>query len=74
MPRMDGYELIRRVKTSPEWRDVPIVVMTAHRIDRDRIDILNLAESRLSKPFSPELIAEQVESMLDRRYATEPTS
>ena len=68
MPRMDGYELIRRVKTTPEWRDIPIVIMTAHRIDHDRIDILELAEGRLSKPFSPELIAEQVEALLDRQY------
>ncbi len=74
MPRMDGYELIRHVKTTPEWRDIPIVVMTAHRIDRERIDILNLAEGRLSKPFSPELIAEQVEALLDGQYAEERTS
>ncbi len=74
MPRMDGYELIRRVKTSPEWRDIPIVIMTAHRIDRERIDILELAEGRLAKPFSPELIAEQVEAMLDRQYVAEPAS
>jgi signal transduction histidine kinase/CheY-like chemotaxis protein len=74
MPRMDGYELIRRVKTSDAWRDIPIVIMTAHRIDRDRIDILNLAQGRLSKPFSPELIADQVEALLDRQYAAESTS
>jgi len=74
MPRMDGYELIHRVKTTPEWQSIPIVIMTAHRIDRNQIDILNLAESRLSKPFSPELIAEQVEAMLDRQFAVEPVS
>ena len=74
MPRMDGYELIRRVKTAPEWHDIPIVIMTAHRIDRERIDILNLAEGRLSKPFSPELIAEQVEALLDRQFAEESVS
>lgn len=74
MPRMDGYELIHQVKTSSEWHDIPIVIMTAHRIDRDRIDILDLAEGRLSKPFSPELIAEQVEALLDRQYAAESTS
>ena len=49
MPKMDGYELIQRVKTTPEWADVPIVVMTAHRIDRGRIDILELATHRLQQ-------------------------
>jgi signal transduction histidine kinase/CheY-like chemotaxis protein len=74
MPRMDGYELIRQVKTCEAWRDIPIVIMTAHRIDRDRIDILNLAQGRLSKPFSPELIADQVEALLDREYKVESAS
>ncbi len=74
MPRMDGYELIHRVKTSADWRDIPIVIMTAHRIDRSRIDILELAEGRLSKPFSPEIIAEKVEALLERRYAEETAS
>ena len=64
MPRMDGYELIQRVKTTPEWAEVPILVMTAHRIDRDRIDILELAAHRLHKPFSPELIAEEVAALI----------
>ena len=64
MPKMDGYELIQRVKTTPEWADVPIVVMTAHRIDRDRIDILELAAHQMHKPFSPELIAAEVEALI----------
>ena len=51
MPKMDGYEVIQRVKTTPEWAEIPIVVMTAHRIDRNRIDVLELAAHRLHKPL-----------------------
>ena len=64
MPKMDGYDLIQRVKTTPEWAEIPVLVMTAHRIDRDRIDILELAAHRLHKPFSPELIADEVEALI----------
>jgi signal transduction histidine kinase/DNA-binding response OmpR family regulator len=64
MPRMDGYDLIQRVKTTPEWAEIPVLVMTAHRLDRDRIDILELAAHRLHKPFSPELIADEVEALI----------
>jgi signal transduction histidine kinase/CheY-like chemotaxis protein len=67
MPKMDGYEVIRRVKTTPEWADIPIVVMTAHRIDASRMDILSMASGMLDKPFSPEAIAEKVEALLDSR-------
>ena len=64
MPKMDGYELIQRVKTTPAWADVPILVMTGHRIDRSRVDVLHLATQYMRKPFSPELIADEVEALL----------
>lgn len=64
MPKMDGYELIKRVKTTPAWVEIPILVMTAHRIDRNRIDVLHLATQYMRKPFSPELIADEVEMLL----------
>jgi len=64
MPKMDGYQLIQRVKKTPAWADIPILVMTAHRIDRSRVDVLELAAHRLHKPFSPELIAEEVVALI----------
>ena len=67
MPKVDGYELIQTVKTTAAWADIPIVVMTAHRIDPERIDILDLATYHLNKPLSPEAIAEQVGALLERR-------
>lgn len=66
MPVMDGYQVIQEIKRAEETRDIPIVVMTAHRIDHDRIDLLNLASEQLSKPFSPEQLADKVEAMLDK--------
>ena len=67
MPKVDGYELIQKVKTTPEWADIPIVVMTAHRIDPARIDIVDLATYHLNKPLSPEAIAEQVGALLEAK-------
>jgi signal transduction histidine kinase/CheY-like chemotaxis protein len=64
MPKMDGYELIQVVKTSPEWAHVPIVVMTAHRIDPERIRLLDLAAHLLNKPITLEGIASEVEAVL----------
>ncbi len=64
MPKMDGYELIQKVKTTPAWAEVPVLVMTAHRIDRSKLDVLHLATQYLRKPFSPELIADEVEALL----------
>ena len=41
MPKLDGFEFARHVRSHPEWRDIPIVVMTAKNItsdDRHRLD------------------------------------
>ena len=67
MPKVDGYQLIQKVKTTPAWDAIPIVVMTAHRIDPERIDILDLATYHLNKPLSPEAIAEAVGTLLERK-------
>ncbi len=41
MPEMDGFQFTREVRNHHEWRDIPIVVMTAKDItaeDRGRLD------------------------------------
>jgi signal transduction histidine kinase/DNA-binding response OmpR family regulator len=64
MPRVDGYQVIQEIKSRDETKDIPIVVMTAHRIDNERIDILKLAAEHVSKPFSAEQLIERVEEVL----------
>ncbi|MDQ6655521.1 MAG: response regulator, partial [Verrucomicrobiota bacterium] len=41
MPEMDGFEFADRVRQHPEWRSIPIVVLTAKDLtadDRQRLD------------------------------------
>ena len=64
MPVMDGYQVIQEVKGKEETRDIPIVVMTAHRIDRERTGLLELAAEQLHKPFAVEDLVARVEEFL----------
>jgi signal transduction histidine kinase/CheY-like chemotaxis protein len=64
MPVMDGYQVIQEVKGTAETRDIPIVVMTAHRIDRERTGLLELAAEQLHKPFAVEDLVSRVEEFL----------
>jgi signal transduction histidine kinase/CheY-like chemotaxis protein len=64
MPVMDGYEVIEHIKTDDETKEIPIVVMTAHRIDEDRVGVLQFAADQVSKPLSAEAVAEHVERVL----------
>ena len=67
MPHMDGKEARKRLAADPATKDIPVLVMTAYRIDPARIDILDLATYHLNKPVTPEAIAEQVGQLIERK-------
>ena len=66
MPVMDGYQVIQQIKSRDDTKDIPIVVMTAHHIDDDQIDILQLASEQLAKPLAADTVAEKVERVLGK--------
>ena len=41
MPKMDGFEFIDELRGRPDWRDIPVVIITAKDLtdeDRDRLN------------------------------------
>ncbi len=68
LPRLDGYELVRRLKERPEYAGIPVVFLTGQRSIEDKIRGLELGvEDYLTKPiFVRELIA-RVNLLLARR-------
>ncbi len=57
MPVMDGYETISRIRQKKEWKDLPVVAMTAHALPEERKHCLALGMSDyLTKPVEPELL------------------
>ena len=59
LPGVDGLELCRRIRATPELVAIPIVMLTAKGDDVDRIVGLEVgADDYLPKPFNPrELLA-----------------
>jgi len=68
LPRLDGYELVRRLKERHEYSAIPVVFLTGQRSIEDKIRGLELGvEDYLTKPiFVRELIA-RVNLLLARR-------
>ncbi len=68
MPDINGLELINFVKKNPNYRDVPLFVITTEGREQDRERGLALgAAEYLVKPFSPESL-----EALVRRYLRLP--
>jgi len=67
MPRMDGWEVLRRVRQEESSRDIPVVVLTARTSDSDIIQGWQLgADEYITKPFSPIALVKTVEMVLER--------
>ena len=66
MPRMDGFELIRRVRENGRLSGVPIIVVSA---DTDPDTPARIAQMKVdaffAKPFSPAQVRRTLEQLLD---------
>ncbi len=70
LPGMDGLEVCRALRSRPETRSVPIVMLTARAEDSDVIVGLELgADDYITKPFSPRVLLARLRAVLRRREA-----
>lgn len=74
LPRMDGYETIRRIRSDPRLRLIPVLAVTALAMVGDRERLLAAGfDGYISKPIDPEHFASHLEpffeSHLERRRA-----
>ncbi|MBG86055.1 MAG: response regulator [Verrucomicrobiales bacterium] len=65
MPVMDGFEVLRRVKSSKEHRHIPVIMLTAKSREKDVVTGLDLgAADYIVKPFSPAELAARIKKVL----------
>ncbi len=59
LPHVDGFQLLLRIRESPLWHSVPVVVVSAKVAEADVVRALDLgADDYVTKPFRPyELLA-----------------
>lgn len=67
MPGMDGYQLVRNLRSNARTRLVPVVFLTAKDEIADRIQGFRTGvDAYLTKPFEPEELAAIVAAILQR--------
>lgn len=68
MPRMDGEQLCRYIKTNIEYSHIPVIVLTAKTGTEDRIKLYDIgADAYITKPFQMPLLVSRISNLLRGR-------
>jgi CheY-like chemotaxis protein len=61
MPKVDGLEVLKQVKSDPVLKTIPIVILTSSRVEQDIIESYNLGvNAYVVKPVAFEKFLEVV--------------
>lgn len=67
LPGQSGLDVCRKIKTSPELKDIPVIMISAKSEELDVVLGLELgADDYVTKPFSPKILFSRVRAVLRR--------
>ena len=61
MPKMTGLELLKKVRSTPEWAELPFLMVTAEA-EKDNIveAVKEKVDQYIIKPFTGDMLAEKI--------------
>lgn len=70
MPGMDGIEVLRSLRRSVRFRELPVMMLTAKSAEADKVSTLDLgADDYMTKPFGVMEMLSRVKALLRRTRA-----
>jgi DNA-binding response OmpR family regulator len=68
LPKLDGMEVCKKLKSDPRLRDIPIIMVTAKGEEADKVKGLEIgADDYVTKPFSAKELVARVKAHIRRR-------
>jgi CheY-like chemotaxis protein/nitrogen-specific signal transduction histidine kinase len=65
MPIMDGYQLLETLKSSKDYRHLPVIILTARAAQDDKLKALRIGvDDYLLKPFDEEELLVRIENLI----------
>ncbi len=75
LPEIDGIEICKKIRTTPDTALLPIIMLTAKAEESDTIIGLELgADDYVTKPFSPKALVARVKALFRRLERTQNQS
>jgi DNA-binding response OmpR family regulator len=65
MPVMTGFEMLEKLRSNPDWKNIPVIMLTAHSDyrDIDKARMYGIVEY-ITKPFDPIELRKRIENVL----------
>lgn len=75
LPGENGLDVCRKIKQSPETKNIPVIILSAKGEEIDIVLGLELgADDYVPKPFSPKILFSRIKAVLRRSKETEKVS
>ncbi|GAB4364398.1 MAG: hypothetical protein Kow00121_00010 [Elainellaceae cyanobacterium] len=75
MPDMDGFEFIRELRQHPQWRSLPVIVLTAKDLTLEERQWLDSQTQRIyQKGAGSRQLLDEIRSLIKARPASEPAA
>jgi DNA-binding response OmpR family regulator len=68
MPKPDGYEVCQKIRATPEWKDIPVIMLTAKSRDIEKEKGFAMgADDYITKPFATKELVAKVKAFLKEK-------
>ncbi|HXG94988.1 MAG TPA: response regulator [Blastocatellia bacterium] len=67
MPRMNGVEMIKVLRSMPGWQNVPILAVTAYGMEMEQKAIMAGANRAMAQPVEAELLIGYIKDLLKQK-------
>lgn len=73
LPKMDGYDVVRKLKGNPALQPIPVIAVTALAMVGDREKLLDAGfDGYVGKPIEPETFVTQIDRFLGADLRSSP--
>lgn len=68
MPKMNGFELCRRIKSDLQWSHIPVILLTGIASNDGEMEGLKMgADDYITKPFNVEMLRLRVKKFIEKK-------
>lgn len=75
MPRMDGYQLLKRIRETPAWSLLPFIFLSGQNRHKEIVKArLAGADDYITNPYDPLELRKLLETRLNRHFQSQETT